>query len=439
MRVTLLRWGLVAGWLGVVAACSSTGGASAPDTPVEGDGGQGGASGKGGKGGKGGTAGKGSAAGQAGGAGPAGSGPGAGAGGQGEAGAGNPFGGSGGVNLGGSGGAGGLAECAAFAQKADAKVLPADIIWVIDTSGSMSEETASVQQKMNNFAQGILSVGIDVRVVLIAEEFGCDAPFPQWCDNPLFIGGMCLPAPLGSGQCPKDSNPPNYFHDTTTVNSTDGLLKIIETYPNWKDVLRPDSVKFVVAVTDDDAISGAYAPESFPDKEKGAAQQFIKDFTALDPAKLTGFKMSGIYCQSNCASAASVGKVWDEVVNQTQGVKGDLCKQDFQPIFNDLAKGVVASAKLSCSWKIPPPPDGQQFDPGLVNVKFTSGSNAEKDIFFAGKADQCDPQKGGWYYDDPGKPTAVVACPATCTEIQADNQGKIDVLFGCATRPIDIN
>jgi hypothetical protein len=338
----------------------------------------------------------------------------------------------------GDSGSGGAPTCTAVAQKANAKVLPADIIWVVDTSGSMSEEQASVQQSLNDFAEGILSVGIDVRVVLVAEHFNCSDPF--WnCTKLIAPDGMCLPAPLGSGKCPEDHNPPTYWHPNVTIGSTDGLEQIISSYGLWKEALRPDSVKFLVAVTDDDARAGVYAPENFPDAEKGSAAKFIQDFTALDPAILTGFKMSGLYSFTKCPAAATIGKVWGEIVNQTNGVKGDLCKQDFQPFFNDLAKGVQAATKLDCAWKIPPPPIDQTFDSKLVNVKYTSDGGAQGNILFAGSPADCDPVMGGWYYDNPTDPKAIVACPATCTKIQADTQGKIDVLFGCKTNPVIAN
>lgn len=346
---------------------------------------------------------------------------------------------TGGTSPGGNGNAGTAPSCAAVAQKADAKQLPADIIWVVDTSGSMSDETAAVQNRLNAFAQGILGVGIDVRVVMLAQNYECPPFFG--CNNPQIPPeGICLPAPLGSGKCPADSKAPTYLHVPITINSTDGLVRIIESYPSWKSMLRPDSVKFIVAVTDDDATFGDYAPTNFPDAEQGAAKKFVADFTALDPSVLTGFKLSGIYCQSNCQPwVASVGKVWDAVVNETKGVKGDLCKQDFQPVFNELAKGVVAAAKLSCSWEIPPPPEGQSFDANLVNVTYTSGSGDTEDFFYASDPAKCDPDQGGWYYDSTTEPKNVIACPSTCTKIQADAKGQIDILFGCATRPIIIN
>lgn len=426
------------GWLGLCASaivsCSSAGGAGAEVRAHGGESSQAGADtvedGEGGEnseglGGEGGGEGEGEAGMS-----------GAGEGGQPSGGSGgDPFeeGGSGGISLGGNG-SGGDSACAAVAQKAETKMLPADIIWVVDTSGSMDAEMASVQQKMNGFAQGILSVGIDVRVVLLADEFHCPDPF--WNCSFMPFTGMCLPAPLGSGACPKDANPPIYTHPNIVIGSSNGLTQILASYPQWKGALRKESVKFIVAVTDDDATFGPYNPSKFLDKEQGSAAKFIQDFTALDPSMLTGFKMSGIYCFSKCPEAANQGKVWDAIVDQTGGVKGDLCKQDFQPIFNDLAKGVQAAAKLDCSWKIPSPPSGQVFDPGMVNVKYTSGSGTEEDILFAGGQDKCDPTEGGWYYDDNSNPTTVNACPSTCAHIQKDLQGKIDVLFGCATRPI---
>jgi hypothetical protein len=48
----------------------------------------------------------------------------------------------------------------------------------------------------------------------------------------------------------------------------------------------------------------------------------------------------------------------------------------------------------------------------------------------------CDPNVGGWYYDNNQTPTRVIACPASCTKIKGLTQGKVNVLFGCATKNI---
>jgi hypothetical protein len=49
--------------------------------------------------------------------------------------------------------------------------------------------------------------------------------------------------------------------------------------------------------------------------------------------------------------------------------------------------------------------------------------------------------RGGWYYDvDPamGKPTRVIACPATCSEFKAGTgKSQVSLAYGCRTRTID--
>ena len=47
--------------------------------------------------------------------------------------------------------------------------------------------------------------------------------------------------------------------------------------------------------------------------------------------------------------------------------------------------------------------------------------------------------KEGWYYDDENAPDKVVACPATCTRIQAAQNAQVDLLFGCETIIIPID
>ncbi len=325
----------------------------------------------------------------------------------------------------GEAGAGGVAQCAGVTQKADQQKLPADIIWAIDTSGSMDEETTQVKNKMNAFAGGILQTGIDVHVVLVAEPLTC--PFGN-C-NPPFVSGMCLAAPLGSGMCPNDSKAPYYLHVPDEVASTDALLVLKDSFPKWKGMLRKSSVKHLVVVTDDDATSAPYGTQ-------GDVATWIKDMTALEPSSMTGFKLSSIYCFSLCNAAANEGKQWRELVKQTGGVQGDLCKQDFQPIFNELAKAIVTGAQLSCTWKIPAPPAGQTFDPNKVNVEYHHGGAVDQ-IGYAKTLADCSPTQGGWYYDDPLAPSAVLACPKTCATIQADSTAEVRLSFGCATRVIE--
>src|SRR5690606_29059127 len=60
-------------------------------------------------------------------------------------------------------------ECAAVSEAAQNELLPVDIIFVVDTSGSMTEEKNFVQQNMNLFSQQIFLANIDHHVVMIAD------------------------------------------------------------------------------------------------------------------------------------------------------------------------------------------------------------------------------------------------------------------------------
>jgi hypothetical protein len=262
---------------------------------------------------------------------------------------------------------------------------------------------------------------------------------------------MCIPAPLGSGQCSgADQKLPTYQHVVQTVASTDGLQVILATYPQWKDSLRPNASKTIAIVTDDESsISGA---------------DFTNQLLALDPT-FNGFKFDAICSQvdpdsitfvcfncafqgmlscNNCMEKccdkglgcsplpADKGQVYLDLVAQTGGVYGDLCIQDFGPVFQDMATGVVSSSQLSCEYDIPPPPDGQTLDPGKVNVLYTPTGMPEQPILFVTTPADCGLQ-GGWFYDNPNAPTKVVMCPGTCSILQADVTGKLEVQFGCET------
>jgi hypothetical protein len=69
-----------------------------------------------------------------------------------------------------------------------------------------------------------------------------------------------------------------------------------------------------------------------------------------------------------------------------------------------------------------------------VNVRYTSPSGFATDLGKVDSASACAEVEEGWSFDDPARPNKVVACPQTCTQIQAGgNDSKLEILFGCAT------
>lgn len=86
----------------------------------------------------------------------------------------------------------------------------------------------------------------------------------------------------------------------------------------------------------------------------------------------------------------------------------------------------IASKVVSCDYSIPPPPSGQQIDPGFVNMFVWPGGGGEPLQILADADASC--EQGGWYYDEAGK---VRLCPSTCDVVQSDPQIRLELLFGC--------
>jgi von Willebrand factor type A domain len=94
----------------------------------------------------------------------------------------------------------------------------------------------------------------------------------------------------------------------------------------------------------------------------------------------------------------------------------------------------VRSATLSCDFGFPSPPDGSTLDVNQVNVLWKSGGGTDQVVGY-----NVDCRGGiGWRYDNPAAPAHIQLCTSSCSTAQGDRDGKITVLFGCQTVPVDL-
>ena len=308
--------------------------------------------------------------------------------------------------------------CAEVSDMAMVGVQPADILFVVDNSGSMGFEALSVQNNMNAFSTQIFLANIDARVALISADSTDDE-------------GICVGQPLGTGNCPGDDNPPGYMHIVDGVGSNDALDKIIQHYDSWSTIFRPTAAKHVVVVSDDDASMDAGTFDTM----FRALDPSLEDYTFHAIASPEGVAIACVLMTSCCLTAADAGEEYLALTNMTGGVFGNLCDQDFQPVFDQISQAVVTGATLACEYDILAPPDGEDFDPDEVNVEFDDGAGGGLDIGRVEDPAECANVSHGWYYDDPENPTSIVVCPQTCTQIQGFNMASVSIKFGCATVP----
>src|SRR5688572_307768 len=228
------------------------------------------------------------------------------------------------------------APCVSTNVVAEEGLAPVDIIWVIDNSGSMDEEEDRIQDNINSFSSRIASSGIDYRVIMITDA-----------------SHVVVPPPLGGS--------PQFRAVNVSIGSHDALEKIVSTYPQWQDFLRPTSVKHFVAVTDDESDWGQ--------------GQFEAQLASLPaPGFPSGFTFHAIVAESPpwdftspCfALAADIGQTYIDLQEDHGGIFYSLCLSDWDPVFDALVTSVIQGAQLPCSYDIPPPPAGETLDYGRV-------------------------------------------------------------------------
>jgi hypothetical protein len=119
------------------------------------------------------------------------------------------------------------------------------------------------------------------------------------------------------------------------------------------------------------------------------------------------------------------------IITTSQDVQRDL----------QAALGKIRTSVLACTFQVPPPTSGA-VDFNKVNVNFVPGAGGMEVIGYAASKEGCHPTRGGWYFDrDPDidagvQPTSIITCDATCTRLQADPAGRVDIALGCERMPI---
>ena len=307
--------------------------------------------------------------------------------------------------------------CAQSTVAAQTVALPADIIWAVDQSTSMGEETAHVQAKINHFASLIHATTIDFRVVMIASTTG---------QNPI-----CVPPPLADGAC---GDHDRFRLVDTHVDSHDALTKIVDELPSYADFLRPNAVKHFVVVSDDDAITARI----------GNALAFQNELANVQPKLFDRWIFHAIYaygaapvvgCLGPFGAGSLYGFTYADLVSQTQGAQGQICLDDWQPVFDAITTAVVTNSSFSCEYTIPEPDEGA-LDPQKVNVQFLpGGSPPGHRVYRVSGPGDCavGTGEGGWFFDDENDPETIHLCPETCDVLSADPAAEVEVTFGCAS------
>lgn len=303
-------------------------------------------------------------------------------------------------------------DCEQISAIAERTFAPVDIIWVIDTSGSMGEEAALIQREIANFVSYFDAVDLDWRVVMIAtaEDGGTI--------------DVCVPPPLSSVDTCPDADSDRYRRVRSFVASNNAFEVIDANWDGFSSFLRPDAVTHFVLVSDDESERNRTWFEDRMRPRLPGGFVFHSIVSLTEECIFFGLDCWG--CEGPHGDAEARGSQYIALSTATGGVAASICDASWTPIFDQIAEGVLTGAGLSCEYLIPEAPFGEIFYDS-VRVEFVAADGVtRRALDRVPSAADC---TGGqqWYYDNNETPTTVYLCPSACGDID----GAIEIFFDC--------
>jgi hypothetical protein len=304
-------------------------------------------------------------------------------------------------------------DSACVAEHAQAEKLPLDLYIMVDRSASMQgSKWANQSQALKTFFQDPQSDGLYIAMKFFPLNDACSPVDPSCSDSayakPLVDWGVLPGHASNLVSAINGTGPDGCF--TPTQEALTGLLEGAK----QRQISEPLHVVAAVFASDgepccDDcpcekngcigAIAGQYANGSPP----------IKTFAiAADPSAMG--VLTSIAQQGGTTAPFDATGSAQKFIDALNAIRGSM---------------------VACEYKMPVPEAGT-INPKLVQIEFTpSTSNDPVEIPKKNGASDCgnDP---GWYYDNDTNPTKIILCPSTCSLVQGDDKGKLDILFGCS-------
>lgn len=308
-------------------------------------------------------------------------------------------------------------RCATAEKKAEA--VPLAMLVLIDRSGSMSGEKWDTATKaIRSFADRAEVVGMKMGVQFFPPQTGGDQ-----CSASSYTNLAVPIAPLPDNVLPIYNKLTNSAADggaTPMRSGLEGSIAAMRTFIQS----GPAHQGVVILVTDGDptacgsvsnvasvAMSGVTPPPGVPSVRTFAVGMDGASFGSLDQIAQAG----------GGGTSFNVGA-------------GATAQEALLQALEKVRTGVIG-----CEYNLPLPPAGEGIlDLDSVEVRFTPGKNdPEVVIRKVATKDDCGATTGGYYYDDPQKPTRVVLCPASCSQVQgaSTSEAEVDLHFGCIQSP----
>jgi hypothetical protein len=323
------------------------------------------------------------------------------------------------------------ADSACAVETRTAELSPVNIVFVYDKSGSMGNPAdgfdpaarrepmqAGMQAFFSDPSSGSLSAALAFFPVNGDLSSACSGPYdsPQSA-NPRGLALTALNTEEGRGaflSLLKNTSPQG---GTPTLPALEGGARLAHEIATD----HPGEKTVIVLVTDGE-------PGFFVE---GQVVEGCTDNDVTHIAQVAAGALGGT--PSIPTFVVGIGPSLDslQAIAQAGGTEHATIMSDADPATTSASfhetLAAIRSATFSCDFPLPKPPLGQTFD--AVNVAFKSSQGSDTTI---ARNDACSPG-GGWHYDVPMAPRKIVLCQDSCDLIQSDTDGRLSVVFGCAT------
>jgi hypothetical protein len=228
--------------------------------------------------------------------------------------------------------------------------VPLDLVFIVDNSGSMPEETESFEQALPSFV-ALLEVGaVDYRIILLSRHRRDERSASEEAST-----SVCVAAPISAlAACPsaRPALGPRFFHYSIKVDDDDSFQRVLQAFDapdpfglteiGWSEWLRSGALTIFIEITDADS---ALAANDFTTALQAAAPAFFGS-DATRPGfvfhSITGVIQkapgSSIYlasepiepavCEGTGSNPDNAGVVYQELSRSTGGLRAPVCPPD---------------------------------------------------------------------------------------------------------------
>ena len=336
-------------------------------------------------------------------------------------------------------------ENACAATGAEAELTPINLVFIFDKSGSMGDDLngawqheairwTPVTEALKAFFLNPGSPGLYASFEFFPEPVG----IPEVCGADRYARPLVALQALDDGSdfvATLDATEPQ--GGTPTYPALKGAIQ----YAREQALDRPGSKSVVVLVTDGEPglVDYRMAEPIFwgvcDEDGDGESENTVAEVTNLAQdaynggmPKADGTPSVPVYVIGIGESVQSLDQIAlagsDQDLMLVQSTDPDEVRDAFSGYL-----GTIRELSITCEIRRPEPPANEVFDSEKVNVKFTDSNQVEKRLTY----DPACAAGIGWRYKAEGDDSyaLIELCPTSCSTVQQDVHGRIEVEFGC--------